>query len=177
MFTIAVDTEGGKPHQLSEGCVVRRRFFAPLVVVATIIVGTTGCTLSAEIATMKEYNPSDGVGADLGDLALRNILLISNDAGEANLVMTVVNTSGEDITLNVQFDSGSTRITEPLQLSAVPERSRVGDDPSAGLVMSGPNLVVGGLFPVYFEYGSVPGELVFVPVLDGTLPEYELLVP
>jgi hypothetical protein len=156
---------------------VRRRFFAPLVLAAAVITGTTGCTLSAEIATMKEYDPSDGVGADIGDLALRNILLISNDAGEANLVMTVVNTSGENITLNVQFDRGSARVTESLNLPAVPERTRIGDDPSAGILMSGPELIVGGLFPVYFEYGSVPGELVFVPVLDGTLPEYELLVP
>lgn len=156
---------------------MRRRFFAPLVLAAAVITGTTGCTLSAEIATMKEYDPSDGVGADIGDLALRNILLISNDAGEANLVMTVVNTSGENITLNVQFDRGSARVTESLELPAVPERTRIGDDPSAGILMSGPELIVGGLFPVYFEYGSVPGELVFVPVLDGTLPEYELLVP
>jgi hypothetical protein len=59
----------------------------------------------------------------------------------------------------------------------VPERTRIGDDPSAGIVMSGRDLLVGGLFPVYFEYGSVPGELVYVPVLDGTLAEYELLVP
>jgi hypothetical protein len=156
---------------------VRRRFFAPLVLAAAVITGTTGCTLSAEIATMKEYDPSDGVGADIGDLALRNILLISNDAGEANLVMTVVNTSGEDVTLNVQFDQGSARVTESLELPAVPERTRVGDDPTAGILISGRDLIVGGLFPVYFEYGSVPGELVFVPVLDGTLPEYELLVP
>lgn len=156
---------------------MRRRFFAPLVLAAAVITGTTGCTLSAEIATMKEYDPSDGVGADIGDLALRNILLISNDAGEANLVMTVVNTSGEDVTLNVQFDQGSARTTESLELPAVPERTRVGDDPTAGILISGRDIIVGGLFPVYFEYGSVPGELVFVPVLDGTLPEYELLVP
>jgi len=30
---------------------------------------------------------------------------------------------------------------------------------------------------VYFQYANNPGELVLVPVLDGTLPEYELLVP
>lgn len=156
---------------------MRRRFFAPLVLATAVITGTTGCTLSAEIATMQEYDPSDGVSADIGDLAIRNILLISNDAGEANLVMTVVNTSGGDITLNVQFDDGTARVTESLEFPAVPERTRVGDDPSVGIVISGPELVIGGLFPVYFEYGSVPGELVFVPVLDGTLPEYELLVP
>lgn len=156
---------------------MRRRFFATLVLAAAVITGTTGCTLSADIATMKDYDPSDGAGADLGGIALRNILLISNDDGEANLVMTVVNASGEDVTLNVQFDDGSARITEPLALPAVPERTRVGDNPSAGIVMSGPELVVGGAFPVYFEYGNFPGELVYVPVLDGTLPEYELLVP
>mgnify|MGYP007093983725 CR=1 FL=1 len=156
---------------------MRRRFIAPLVLAVAVITGTTGCTLAADIATMEEYDPSDGVGADLGDLALRNILLISNDDGEANLVMTVVNASGKDITLNVQFDEGSGRVTEPLELPAFPERTRIGDNPRTGILMSGPDLVLGGLFPVYFEYGSVPGELVYVPVLDGTLPEYELLVP
>jgi hypothetical protein len=156
---------------------VRRRFYAPLALSAAVLTATTGCTLSAEIATMKDYDPSDGVGADLGDLALRNILLISNDEGDANLVMTVVNSGGDDISLNVQFDSGAGTTTSSLDIQATPSRTRIGDDPSEGIVLSGPDVVLGGLFPMYFEYGDVPGELVLVPVLDGTLPEYELLVP
>lgn len=156
---------------------MRRSFFAPLALAAAVITGTTGCTLNAEIATMKEYDPSDGVGADMGDLALRNILLISNDRGEANLVMTVVNSGGENIVLNLQFDSGTERTTQSLRIDGFPVRTRIGDDPSEGVVVSGPELVLGGLFPIYFEYGDVPGELIFVPVLDGTLAEYELLVP
>jgi hypothetical protein len=156
---------------------VRRRFFAPLALAAALVTGTTGCTLSAEIATMKEYDPSDGVSADMGDLALRNILLISNDEGDANLVMTVVNTGGEDVTLNLQFDDGRQRVTSSLEIPGVPQRTRIGDDPNEGVIVSGPELVLGGLFPIYFEYGIYPGELVLVPVLDGTLPEYELLVP
>jgi len=156
---------------------VRRRFFAPLALAAAVITGSTGCTLGAQIATMKQYDPSDGVGADLGQLALRNILLITNDRGEANLVMTVVNNSGEDISLNVQYDDGSRRQTSALSIPAFPERSRIGDSPAEGILVSAASLVNGGLFPLYFEYGAVPGELVFVPVLDGSLPEYELLVP
>lgn len=156
---------------------MRRRFFVPVALAAAVLTGSTGCTLGAEIATMKEYDPSDGVGADIGDIALRNILLISNEAGEANLVMTVVNTSGENVILNVQFDDGSSRTTVPLRIAVFPELTRIGDDSSVGIVMSGPDLVLGGLYPVYFEYGNVPGELVYVPVLDGTLAEYELLVP
>ena len=156
---------------------MRRGFFAPFALAAAVIMGLTGCTLNAEIASMKEYSPSDGVGADMGDLALRNILLISNDKGEANLVMTVVNSGGEDIGLNVQFDTGSGRTTETLTIPGFPTSTRIGDDPGDGIVLSGPNVVLGGLFPLYFEYGDVPGERVFVPVLDGTLAEYELLVP
>ena len=156
---------------------MRRRFFAPLALAAAVITGTTGCTLSAEIATMKDYDPSDGVGTDIGDLALRNILLIANDRGEANLVMTVVNPSGETVALNVQFEQGSERTTETLTIPGDPVRSRFGDEPSESLIVSGSNLTLGGLFPMYFEYGAFPGELVFVPVLDGSLAEYELLVP
>jgi len=156
---------------------VRRRFFAPLALAAAVITGSTGCTLGAQIATMKQYDPSDGVGVNVGDLALRNILLISNERGEANLVMTVVNNSGEDISLNVQYDDGDTRETSALSIPGFPQRTRVGDIPAQGIVVSASRLVNGGLFPIYFEYGDVPGELVFVPVLDGTLTEYELLVP
>jgi hypothetical protein len=156
---------------------VRRRFFAPLALASALLVGSTGCTLGAEIATMKQYDPSDGVGADLGDVALRNILLITNDQGEANLVMTAVNSSGETINLNVQYDSGSTRQTSTLTLQSFPERTRVGDIPADGIIVSASELSAGALFPLYFEYGDVPGELVFVPVLNGTLTEYELLVP
>lgn len=156
---------------------MRRGFFAPLALAAAVITGSTGCTLNAEIATMQAYNPSDGVGADMGDLALRNILLISNDQGEANLVMTAVNSGGQNIRLNLQFDTGSGRTTETLTIPGMPSLTRIGDDPDEGIVISGREIVLGGLFPIYFEYGNVPGEVVLVPVLDGTLAEYELLVP
>ena len=53
----------------------------------------------------------------------------------------------------------------------------MGEDGTLALVMASDNLTAGALFPVYFQYGDVPGELLFVPILDGTLPEYELYVP
>lgn len=156
---------------------MRRRVLAPLAVSIVALTGLSSCTLGAEIATMKQYDPSDGVGADVGDLALRNILLIANDEGEGNLVMTVVNNSGEDITLNVQYDDAGNRTTSSLEIPAFPQRTRIGGNPADGVIVAAADKVTGGLFPIYFEYGTAPGELVLVPVLDGTLPEYELLVP
>lgn len=156
---------------------MRRRLFAPLALALSVAVGATGCTLTAEIATMKEYDPSDGVGTEVGELALRNILLITNDEGDANLVMTVVNSGGDDVQLTIQHTEGSNRKNTTLEIAAAPALTRVGDDPSAGVILSGNEIQAGGLVPVYFQYANFPGELVMVPVLDGTLPEYELLVP
>lgn len=156
---------------------MRRRLFAPLALALSVAVGATGCTLTAEIATMKEYDPSDGVGTEVGELALRNILLITNDEGDANLVMTVVNSGVEDVQLTIQHTEGSNRKNTTLEIAAAPALTRVGDDPSAGVILSGNEIQAGGLVPVYFQYANFPGELVMVPVLDGTLPEYELLVP
>jgi hypothetical protein len=156
---------------------VRRRFFASLALAAAVITGSAGCTLNAEIANLQPYDPSDGVSTNVGDLALRNILLIKNDRGDANLVMTVVNNSGENVSLNVQFEGARSRITESLVISGFPARTRIGDVPEDGIVLRSPGLVLGGLFSLYFEYGDFPGEQVLVPVLDGSLAEYELLVP
>lgn len=156
---------------------MQRRFLQPLALAIAIVAGTTGCTLGAEVATMKQYDPSDGVSANVGELALRNILLISNEQGEANLVMTVVNNSGSTISLNVQYDTGATRLTSALSIPGTPPRTRFGDIPADGIIVSASEMETGGLFPVYFEYGDAPGELVFVPVLNGALSEYELLVP
>jgi len=156
---------------------VRRRIIAPFALAVFFLAGATGCTLSAEIATEKAYEASDGVGAVMGDVVLRNVLLISNGQGQAKLVMTVVNSTKADLSLLVQYGDGASRTTEALPITALPQRTRVGEDDALALVMASDNLAAGALFPVYFQYGDVPGELLFVPILDGALPEYELYVP
>jgi hypothetical protein len=126
---------------------------------------------------MKNYDPSDGVGTEIGELALRNIMLITNDAGEGNLVMTVVNSGANDVSLTVQYTDGGSQINKTIDVPSAPALLRVGDDPGAAVLFSGSDVIPGGLAPIYFQYAENPGELVMVPVLDGTLPEYELLVP
>ncbi|HAA79583.1 MAG TPA: hypothetical protein DCE05_04660, partial [Microbacteriaceae bacterium] len=96
---------------------------APFALAASLLAGATGCTLSAEIATKKTYEASDGVGAVMGNVALRNVLLISNDQGEANLVMTVVNSSEADVSLLVQYGDGVSRTTQALPIAALPQRT------------------------------------------------------
>ena len=156
---------------------MRRGFIAPLVIASALVLGVSGCTFQSEIATQKDYDPSDGVGATMGDIALRNVMLITNNQGDANLVMSVVNTSGENVSLQVQYDAGGERITELLPVPSRPTLTRFGDDPTDSFLVTGDDVLAGSLIPLYFQYASVPGEMILVPVLHGTLLEYELLVP
>jgi len=156
---------------------VRTRIASTIAAAVVTVLSLTGCGFVTPVATMKPYDPSDGVGADIGDLALRNILLIANDSNEATLIMTVVNRSDEDIALNLQYGDADVRVTESVTIAGGNTRTNVGDDPGTTIIVSDPNKTIGALFPIYFEYGSVPGEVVLVPVLDGSLPEYELYVP
>jgi hypothetical protein len=156
---------------------VRNRFAHTLGISSLLIALISGCTFTAEIANLEPYDPSDGVGATLEDVAVRNAMLITSDGGEANLVMTVVNSSGEDTELVIQFGEGDARKTATLVLPAQPELTQVGTSLDNQLVVEDDNIIAGALFPVYFQHGDVQGEKLNVPVLDGTLAEYELLVP
>lgn len=155
---------------------MKNRLAAAVALAAALMIGTTGCTFSAEIATQKDYDPSDGVGAEIGDLAIRNMLLIGDDGDTLNLVMTVESISDSSQRLSVQWQDSGERVTEdvfidPSGLTAIggPEQPQV--------IVTGAGGQVGGLVPVFLSYGSQPGVEVLVPVLDGSLPEYTLFVP
>ena len=104
-------------------------------------------------------------------------MLITSDGSEANLVMTVVNKTGGDVDLLIQYGPTGDRQTEVIAIPAFPELSQVGSDTDNQVLLSDEEIIAGALFPVYFQFGDVQGEVIEIPVLDGTLPEYELLVP
>ncbi|MCC9146643.1 MULTISPECIES: hypothetical protein [unclassified Arthrobacter] len=62
--------------------------------IALAMLGSAGCSAVNEQATTREYSPSDGIVQDVGDLQLRNILVVSHGFGEpGRLIGTVVNDS------------------------------------------------------------------------------------
>jgi len=155
---------------------VKSRLAASIALAAALLIGTTGCTFFSPIATQKVYDPSDGVGAEVGDLLIRNAMLIGDDPENLNLVVTIVNRSDSDRRLSVQWVSGGERITESMFVNANGRTAFGGPDQDQVLV-TGSTSMIGGLVPLFFSYGTAPGVEVLVPVLDGSLPEYKLLVP
>ncbi|UYN82678.1 MAG: hypothetical protein KIT89_07975 [Microcella sp.] len=155
---------------------MKSRLAASIALAAALLIGTTGCTFFSPIATQKVYDPSDGVGAEVGDLLIRNAMLIGDDPENLSLVVTIVNRSDSDRRLSVQWASGGERITESMFVNANGRTAFGGPDQDQVLV-TGSTDVIGGLVPLFFSYGTAPGVEVLVPVLDGSLPEYELFVP
>lgn len=156
---------------------MKSRFAASIALAAALMVGATGCTFGANIATQKDYDPSDGVGAEVGELAIRNALLIGETADELNLVMTVASSADVDRRLTVQWEADGERVSEAIVIAAG-ERTRIGGpDDETQIVLSGSGATIGGLVPLFFAYTGAQGVEVLVPVLDGALPEYELYIP
>lgn len=126
-------------------------------------------------ATTEHYDASDGVSANVGDLDLRNVLVVSEDGVDGNLVMTVVNTGDEDATLGVQFGEGGGEVVD-VEVEAG-QTLVLGSDEEDPVLLEGIDAEVGGLLPLYFQYGDVEGIEKMVPVLDARLPEYADLAP
>ena len=132
-------------------------------------------------ATTEHYDASDGVSLDVGDLDLRNVLVVSDDGVDGTLVMTIVNRGTEDRSLDVQFGAGGGD-TQTIDVEA---GSQVvfGVDEVEGtelvepIVLEDIDTLPGAFLTMYFQYSGAEGVEKLIPVLDGRLPEYEHLVP
>ena len=141
-------------------------------VIALAVLGVSSCSAVNEQATVREYSPSDGIVENVGEVELRNLLVVSNGDGEAGRVLgTVVNASPDDVgfslamggtTLEWTIESGDKVIFEdaPADQTTVPNVDVL---PGTGLRADASD-------------GAETVEL-NVPVVDGTLEDYREYLP
>ncbi len=145
---------------------------------AVLAAGIAGCSfVNGDILLPRQYDPSDGVGAEVGELDVRNALLVTEEGDRASLIVSVANTTAESQPLTVQYETASGGRTS-IDLT-VPSQSTVtyGYGDSDQIVLDEIDVTPGALFPVYFQSGSAEGAQVPVPVLDTSLAEYSTLAP
>lgn len=127
-------------------------------------------------ATLDEYFPSDGVSVTFSDVMLRNLMIITSEESEdANIVFTGVNNG--DGTARVSFEivgEGSSQARETFSVD--PGLTVFGEPDGEQTIVQVSNLEPGSLATAFIETGGTEIEKL-VPVLDGTLKEYEHLVP
>lgn len=153
------------------------RAAASIALASAVLLGTAGCVFMNPIATLEEYDPSDGINNSVGAVDLRNVILfVDEETGAGSLMVTLVNNSADDATVSFQFLSEGDEVTVAQK---VPGRTVVelGTTPDGTqLLILGVDTRAGALFPVYVQSGSNPGVQLLVPVLAPT-GAYEGLGP
>jgi hypothetical protein len=166
---------------------VKIRAAASVLLAASLAVGLSGCNFFSPQATLNKYDPSDGVSASLGDLDVRNTVLITTDGARATLVMSVANLADAEQTLEIEYQSTSPeavsgRVSFDLD---VPAQSILTTSHSTGAATGGEQQLVledivapaGSLFTVFLQTGTEEGVELRVPVLDASFSEYTTLAP
>jgi len=155
---------------------VRARIAASVVLTAGILLGTSACGLFAPQATMIQYDASDGVSGDVGEIHIRNGLLLSTDGELANLIVSVVNTTDSEQNLLVQYESSTGTVSQDVPIEANTTVT-FGTEGEESVVLENMDSQPGSLFPVFFQYGEETGVELLLPVLTGTQGEYSTLLP
>ncbi len=79
-----------------------RRTLPALAAGAIAVTLTAGCQVFSPVQTDVAYAPADGVPVDIGQLALRDLVLVGDGSGEAVVSGSAVNLGGETITMQLQ---------------------------------------------------------------------------
>lgn len=70
-------------------------------------VAVSGCSFRGDDTVLLEYSPSDGVGEDLGEIGIRNLLVVSEGGGEPGVMIgALVSRADTDVALLVQAEGG-----------------------------------------------------------------------
>jgi len=136
------------------------------------LLSVTGCGFVNAQQTSHQYSASDGVRADLGQLELRNMLIVASGENQPGRVIgAVFNKSNSDATLTISGANGS-QTEIPVKANSETYLNKEAD----AAVLSTAGTKPGGLSPVTIRSGSDSATL-NVPVVDGTLPEYKEYLP
>jgi hypothetical protein len=153
----------------------RRRVSALAAGIALAAV-TAGCQVNSPVQTDVPYVPADGMPADIGQLAVRDLLLVGDGSGVAVVSGSAINLGSQPMT--VQFTAGdatqgaSTSGAAQVQLSP---RQQL-DLASKGLELSGVSGKPGTLVPVTITSSTGGTTMVQVPVMPPA-GEYATLTP
>lgn len=152
-----------------------RKMATGLALGATVLMLTTGCSITDNIATLRQYAPSDGFSLNYGNVKFRNFIYVV--VGEKrHLIGSVINSGIETQTLTLQYTDAATGEKVNFELNVPAEKKLdFGYNENASLDF---NLlgVAGGTTSFYVLQPDTPAKQFVVPVLDGTLPAYQDLV-
>ena len=153
---------------------MKNRIASSIALAAGLLLGASGCAMMAPQATLVSYAPSDGVDVNVGEIELRNVLLIEDENGENfNVVFSSVNNSGAPVDLTINFEGENSQ--HATAEFTIPEGIAEFGNPEgeeAPVLVSVKGLAPGATAPASFQVSGASEVAHQVPVLDGELAEY-----
>ncbi len=152
-----------------------RKALVAIAFSASILLTTAGCSLTPakDIASMKNYAPSDGAQVAVGHLKLRNAFILSNGTITA-LFGSVVNSGLDDIDATIQYtatDGVKNNIDFPVFAGEKLDLGYNGNEP----VFLNVQALAGTNVKVWLLDNVNAGQSINVPVLSGAKAEYSEL--
>lgn len=158
------------------GLSLTRRLGAVAVIGASLL-GVSACSYIAPQQTTAVYAPSDGAQINLGDIQLRNILLVTSGRADqpGRMLGAIFNNSKAPVQVTFRGSDGA-----QIQITVSPDQPYYLNESNEASIMSTVSEPAGALETVSISQnsGSTPAQAdLRVPVLDGTLEEYQKYVP
>lgn len=130
--------------------------------------------------TLEPYAPSDGIDVTLEPVAVRNLMLIADEANENfNVVFTGVNNGESAETVRMTFVDEQGSLEAKANFNLAPGLTAFGspDGDAKQTIISLRGVEAGATVSAFIEVAS-GGEIERqVPVLNGALAEYQAYVP
>jgi hypothetical protein len=161
-----------KPQE--EPLFVRR--LAVSVLIASLALSTSACSLSSNVTSLKPYSPSDGQQVDLENIKARNFMYLVSESGQGFLIGSLVSSASEAKVVKIQYvDPNSQAKTDYFVEIAPGAKLDFGYNGNPAISM--PVVEIPGQTALfYFLESETISDGVQVPVLDGTLSEYKALL-
>ena len=149
-----------------------RKITSAVAISVAVLLGTTGCSLSGNVASMQHYAPSDGSQIDIGNVKLRNFIYLTDGSNGGKLIGTFVNNEKSEIAFQLEYTDGDLRAkTEPIYIPAGETLGlgSGGDTEGFGVTI---DALPGSNTTIWVSINGATGVELVVPVLDGTLGQY-----
>jgi hypothetical protein len=141
-----------------------------------LTLGLSACSLTGNVASLDPYSPSDGQQVDLESVKARNFIYLVGESGRGFLIGSLVSTATSDIRVKLQYVDPVTDERSDVFFE-VPAGSKIDFGYNGNPAVELPVVEFPGQTAKFFllESDSISGTIL-VPVLDGTLSEYQLLL-
>ena len=175
---------------------VVRKFVTAVAVSAALVLGTAGCSLSSDVATMQQYAPSDGAQVTLGEIKGLNLIYLTKNTKDLTdvqigaIIGSFVNNSDQPVQLHFQYQVDSSESVDVLAPQTKDWDSDIilpgqkfdlgyNENPAVSAIAlnaKGQVAKPGDLISVFISVNDEPGVEVLIPALDDSLEQYKSLV-